>query len=99
MERKIVKDRKDDKVTITQMSMDTSVNKEDSHHLLVSMITKHPIIFNSTVYNKEEIKHIFAAYGLKYCASWNKSKLNDILVNHLKSANRMTDPTYLNGLQ
>ena len=99
VERKMVKDRKDDKVTITQMSMDTSVNKEDSHHLLVSMITKHPIIFNSTVYNKEEIKHIFAAYGLKYCASWNKSKLNDILVNHLKSANRMTDPTYLNGLQ
>lgn len=99
MEKKAAKQQKDEKITIKCLSEDHSANKQDSHRLLVAMVTKRPGVFNSSVYNKDEIKHIYRAYGIKFVANWNKSKLNDRLVSHIKSTNQMSVPEYLNGIQ
>ena len=98
VERKAAKQQKDDKITIKCLSEDQSSNKQDSHRLLVAMVTKQPGVFNSSVYNKNEIKHIYKAYGIKYVARWNKSQLNDYLVNHIKCSNQMGNPEYLNDI-
>ena len=80
VERRPAKQQKDDKITIKCLSEDQSSNKQYSHRLLVAIVTKQPGVFNSSVYNKNEIKHIYKAYGIKYVARWNKSQLNDYLV-------------------
>ena len=99
VEKKTAKQQKDNKITIRHLSEDQSMNKLDSHRLLVALVTKQPGVFDSNVYTKDEIKHIYKAYGIKYVASWNKSKLNGFLVNHIKSSNQMGDPQYLNSIQ
>ena len=69
MEKKAAKQQKDEKITMKCLSEDHSANKQDSHRLLVTMVTKRPGVFNSSVYNKDEIKHIYRAYGIKFVAN------------------------------
>ncbi len=58
-ERKLVKERVADKVTLEAFKKDTSHQKQDSHNLLVALVTKRPDIFNSSAHTKKEIKTLY----------------------------------------
>ncbi len=91
-EKKVIKERVADKITLQLIKDDISENKQDSHNMLLAMVAKRPNIFETSTYNKQEIKKIFEAYGQRYVASWNKVKLNGIIVQHIKVAGSMANP-------
>lgn len=54
-------------------------------------MSKRPTVFNTNLYSKAEIKILFQAYGLRFVLSWNKAKLNEILVNKIKTVAGFVD--------
>ncbi|XP_028517088.1 uncharacterized protein LOC114575773 [Exaiptasia diaphana] len=93
-EKKIVKERRNEKVAIASIKDDTSINRQDSHNKLLAMVTKSTDIFETT-YTKKEIELLFQAYGLKYCNSWTKTRLNPVLVDAIKAATQFICPELL----
>jgi ATP-dependent DNA helicase PIF1 len=91
-ERKLVKERVADKVTLEAIKQDTSHQKQDSHNLLIALVTKRPDIFNSSAYTKKEIKILFQAYEERFVGSWKKEQLNEKLVLRIKSEGHMKNP-------
>ena len=91
-ERKLVKERIADKVTLDAIKQDTSHKKQDSHNLLVALVTKRPDIFNTSAYTKKELKILFEAYGERFVTKWKKEKMNDTLVLKIKSEGQMKNP-------
>ncbi len=72
------------KVTLEAIKQDTSHQKQDSHNLLVALVTKRPDVFNSSAYTKKEIKILFQAYEERFVGSWKKEQLNEKL-GHMKN--------------
>lgn len=91
-EKKLVRERVADKITLQVIKDDNSEQKQDSHNLLVALVTKRPKIFETSTYTKQEIKTIYEAYGQRFEASWNKVKLNEIIVKHIKIAGSFAKP-------
>ncbi len=87
-----VEERVADKVTLEAIKQDTSHQKQDSHNLLVALVTKSPDIFNSSAYTKKEIKILFQAYEERFAGSWKKEQLNEKLVLRIKSEGHMKNP-------
>lgn len=91
-ERKLVKERVADKVTLEAIKQDTSHEKQDSHNLLVALVTKRPDIFNTSTYTKKELKILFEAYEERLVTKWKKEKLNETHVLRIRSEGQMKNP-------
>ncbi len=93
IERKTKKDLKEDKVTLESIRSDKSTNKENSHRFLSALVSRRPTVFDTNLYSKSEIKTLFQAYGIRFVMSWNKAKLNEILVSKIKTVTGFADTT------
>lgn len=79
-------------MTIASIKDDTSTNRQVSHNQLLAMVTKTGDVFEIT-YTKKEIEVLFQGYGLKYCNSWTKARLNPVLVEAIKAATQFVNPS------
>jgi hypothetical protein len=52
---------------------------------LSALVSRRPTVFDTNLYSKSEIKTLFQAYGIRFVMSWNKAKLNEILVSKIKT--------------
>lgn len=91
-EKKVVKERVADKVTLQSVKEDSSDQKQASHNMLLALVTKRPNIFETSTYTKQEIKFFYEGYDVRFVASWNKSKLNEILVQRIRSVGHIKKP-------
>ena len=91
-ERKLVKERVADKVTLETIKQDTSLDKQNAHNLVVALVTKRPDIFSTSTYTKNELKILFEAYNERFVSKWKKEKLSEILVLRIKSQEQMANP-------
>ena len=84
VEKKKKKDLVSSKVTVQSIEEDTSVNKVNSHHRLLTMVNKQAAIFQSTVYCKREIQLLCKAYGVVFRRSDSKALLSEKLVPKIR---------------
>lgn len=75
-----------------QLNKTQATKKQDSHNLLVALVTKRPDIFNTSAYTKKELKILFEAYEERFVTKWKKEKINDTLVLKIKSEGQMKNP-------
>ena len=73
-------DAKKSKITIQEVKEDRSEGKVVTHKQLQALCTKHPKVFESRLYTKNELAPFFAAYGIIFRSSSTKARLNDILI-------------------
>ena len=73
-------DAKKSKITIQEVKEDKSEGKVVTHKQLQALCTKHPKVFESRLYSKNELAPFFAAYGIIFRSSFTKARLNEILI-------------------
>ena len=92
VEKKKKKDLVSSKVTVQSIEEDTSVNKVNSHHRLLTMVNKQTAIFQSTVYCKSEIQLLCKAYGVVFRRSDSKALLSEKLVPKIREVQYVLNP-------
>lgn len=95
VEKKKKKDLKSSKVTVQSIRYDSSVNKNNSHSHLLTMIEEQEEIFQSTVYSKSEIQLLCKAYGLVFRKNDSKSTLSGKLIPAIRQSQFMPYPLAL----
>lgn len=80
-------DAKKSKITIQEVKEDKSEGKVVTHKQLQALCTKHPKVFESRLYTKNELAPFFAAYGIIFRSSFTKARLNEILTAEIMKHN------------
>ena len=95
VEKKKKKDLISSKVTMTSIRSDSSTNLKESHIRLQAMITEQPLIFQSTVYSKDELQLLCKGYGLAFKRSESKARLSEKLTTKIQASGDVPNPAAL----